>query len=391
MDQKQLTKTITTDMVNEIAYLEAEIASILSPYALDYIEILSPNNTNNIQLSKPLTAAQITLLTKYNDMAKSVLKIFEVEVELTNKELFNKFLEYSRMIYLVRYIETRKLFASYSLFSIPTIESHQIAQSLNPEKEPIISLEIKADEIFVLKESGELDFDKTVKKEEETNLIKRILSSISNYHELAGKAMFDLSNITTRAFLVSMNKDLLYELFQNIFQNLIIEINKSVYDYIDRGYTTLESRNNVIEFLKKSTAKSGTKLPKMLDKSQKEIEEILNININEQLKINDNKIKAELIDEIMQLVVHYCSLGYFVPENFYKLKFIEHTDLPIAYENYHHVVEIYLLDDYNQTSEYASEAYDIDFSRDFKKTLFELVTNGNINPLLTLEDFMNRV
>jgi hypothetical protein len=385
---KQPTQTVNIGTtIEEIGKLEKLISTQISPYILDYIFLLAPNRDDRITLSKPLTVEQTKLLENFNQLSLKYFDSIELPLETEKVGTFENYLEIQRNVYLTRFVEARKLFAEYALFSIPTKEAEKLSKDLSPELEPAISMEIKIANALIINDDGSFNFKETKEKEETSNLIKSVFSSYGNLSYLTFKSIRDLYNITTRAFLISMNQDFLIKLMEVVLQKLIIESNKLVYNYLDKGYPTNEAISNVKSLLEKSTKKEGIELPSQFNNIEKEIEETIETNLKENIKL-EKKYLTDLKNEIYELLVHYSTTGKYVSTNFYKLKFIEFSDLGETYRNQHNVVELYLYDDFQDVSKHPAEAYDIDFSRDFKVTLFQLVTNGNENPNLTLEDYL---
>lgn len=388
---KQPTQTVNIGKtIEEIGKLEKLISTQISPNILDYVFLLAPNRDDRIILSKPLTIEQIKLLENFNQHSLKYFDYIELPLETKKAGTFENYLEIHRNVFLTRFVEARKLFAEYSLFSIPTKEAAKLSKNLTPDLEPAVSMEIKVADTIILNDDGSLNFQKTKEKEDETNLLRSVFSSYGNLSYLTFKSIRDLYNITTRAFLISMNQEFLIKLMEVVLQKLIIESNKLVYNYIDKGYPTHEAISNVKSLLEKSTSKEGRELPSQFKNIEKELEETIDTNLESNIKL-EKKILSELKNEIYELLVHYSTIGKYVSSNFYKLKFIEFKDLGEDYPNRHNVVELYLYDDFQDVSKHPAEAYDIDFSRDFKKTLFQLVTNGNENPNLTLEDYLYKI
>lgn len=386
MNQKTITVQTST-IVEEISNLEKQISDVISPQFLDYVFILSPHRQDQIVLSRPLTLKQSNIIDRYNKIVIDYFESINLPIDVEGKNQFETYMETSRNVYLTRFIEARMLFAEYALFSIPTKEAIDLSNKFSPDLEPAVSMEIKISDSMYLFDDGNLDFKKTVRKEESSNMTKATLSSYDNLSYLTYKSVRDLYNITTRAFLVNLNQDALVNLMEVVIQKIIIESNRLVYSYIDKGYPAINAIENVKSLLEKSTKKEGTELPGLFKEIKKDVEDTIDFNLEENIKL-EKKYRDELRNEILELLVHYSSIGKYVSSNFYQLKFLEFEQLPDAYKRYHHVVESYLYDDYGNLSSFPVEAYDIDFSRDFKRTLFELVTNGNINPNLTLEDYL---
>lgn len=373
-----------------LTILEQRIAENLPLEVFDYPYILTPENYSEIKLNSPLSTKQLEVLTDYNSFTQNFLHDLGIEIQTTKTDTFEKFLELSRNIYLFRFVEARTLFAQYSLFTVPTLGAIQIAQESGDYTENTLSVEINIPDSMVINDDGIFNFEQTLALEEKTDLIKSTLSSFSNFLDLANKSIPDLLNITTRGFLISMNESIILEIMQVVLQNLIIETNKLVYNYISRGYSPVEASDNVRDLLIKTTPKSGILLPESLKHMQKPTEEMVKENINDNILL-DQKTKEDLFQEIMELIVHYSTQGEFISPNMYKLEFIHYSDLLPDYKDYHHIIEVYLLDDIGDTLSTPNEAYDIDFSRTSKEALFKLVTNGFENPNLTLNDYLYKV
>lgn len=378
------------ETIEEIKEVERRISKEISPFAMDYIYLLAPERNEQIKLSTPLTTGQTDLLKKYNNLCLDYFKYIDVPIESLSTDTFESFLEIQRSVYLVRFVEARKLFVEYSLFSIPTKESRMLSSQLSPNLEPAVSLEVKVDQAFIVNDDGSLNFKKTQLKEKDSNLLRSVFSSYANLTYMTFKSIRDLHNITTRAFLINMNQEMLIRLMEIVLQKLFVESNKLVYNYIDKGYPTKEAVNNVKSLLEMSSNKSGVDLPEQFRNVREEIDQTISNNLSNHIKL-ESKYITELKSEIYELIIHYIKTGRLVSDAFYEIKFIEFDDLKDDYPNMHNVLELYLYDDFHEISTHAVEAYDIDFSRDFKKILFQLVTNGNTNPNLTLEDYLNRV
>lgn len=391
MDQslsKQRTNTTPASVLTE---LESEVSQAFPGEVFDYPYILTPENSTNVTLNAPLNSQQIKLLTKYNEFGQKYFSDLGIEIDLpSDAGLFEKYLEFSRNLYLVRFVEARKLFGQYSLFAIPTLGALEISRKSDDLSENTMSMEIFIPEAFVINDNGSFNFEDSVSLEKQTNLIRRTLSSFGNFIDLANKSIPDLLNITTRSFLISMNEQVIIDTMQVALQNLIIEVNKSVYEYLDRGFPPQEARENVVSMLKQSTSSRGTLLPRTLNHMQQSTEELIQDALSDHIKI-EKSVQDDLFTEIMELIVHYCFEGELVSQNIYKLVFTPYDDLPSEYQRYHHVVEVFLMDDEGDTLSVPNEAYDIDFSRKSKEAIFRLVTNGFENPQLPLNNYLYRV
>lgn len=370
----------------EILKHERRIASEISPEVLDYLFLLDSNNKQKVSFNTPLTGKQIALLQEYNSIGIKILEEVEINLDITSSDVFDRFIEISHEIYLLRFTEARKYFVEYALVRVLSETESNYLQETKQNREQMFSIEIVIPEAFVLEPSGNLDYEKTVALENRTNLIAATLSSYSNLLDLSSRMYKDLYNLSPRTFLISMNQNLLVSLLQDLLHILIIEGNKEVYKYINSGYSPTEAIDNVKSMLSKSKV-SKTEFPERFTPFQKDIEEIISMSL-QSLKNNDKILITELKALIIEVLILYIREGLIISSNFYKIEFVHHNDLPEILSKYKHIINTYLLDDFGKTLKVPSETYDIRFSQKFKKILFNLLTNGNVNPNMPLEKYL---
>jgi len=370
----------------EILKLERTIALEISPEVLDYLFLLDSNNKQKVSFNTPLTGKQIALLQEYNSIGIKILEEVEINLDITSSDVFDRFIEISHEIYLLRFTEARKYFVEYALVRVLSETESNYLQETKQNREQMFSIEIVIPEAFVLGPSGNLDYEKTVALENRTNLIAATLSSYSNLLDLSSRMYKDLYNLSPRTFLISMNQNLLVNLLQDLLHILIVEGNKEVYKYINSGYRPTEAIDNVKSMLSKSKV-SKTEFPERFTPFQNDIEEIISVSL-QSLKNNDKILITELKALIIEVLILYIREGLIISSNFYKIEFVHHNDLPEILSKYKHIINTYLLDDFGKTLKVPSETYDIRFSQKFKKILFNLLTNGNVNPNMPLEKYL---
>lgn len=371
----------------ELSKLESRIASEISPEVLDYLFLLDPNSKQRASFNTPLTGKQLSLLQEYNTLGNNISKEVGIDMKVTSEDVFEKFTQIIQQMYLMKFVETRKYFVEYAFVRVLSEPEKLYLREASIDREQMFTVEIVMPQVLVLEPSGKIDFDSTQDLEEKTNQIASTLSSYSNLFDLSSRLYRDIYNLSLRTFLISMNQDLLVSLSQDILHILIIEVNKDVYKYINSGYTPTEAIDNIKSMLKK-TKISRTVFPERFAPFQADIEEIIEESL-QSLKNNDKKLISEMKFMLIELLILYIREGLIVSSNFYKIEFVHHNDLSEVISMYKHIINTYLLDDFGQTLREPSETYDIRFSRRFKKILFNLLTNGNVNPNMPLEKYLN--
>jgi hypothetical protein len=374
-------------LFQELSKLEGRIAAEISPEILDYIFLLDHHTKQKATFNTPLKGNQIALLQEYNALGTNISKELGIELKITSDDVFEKYLEISHEMYLMRFIEARKYFVEYALVRVMSEPEILYLREASIDREQMFTLEIVMPESIILESSGELNYEKTKLLEAKTNQIASTLSSYSNLFDLSSRLYKDIYDLSLKTFLVSMNQDLLITLLQDILHIVIIEANKDVYKYLNSGYRPTEAIDNVKSMFKKSNI-SRTAFPERFAPLQSDIELIIEESL-QSLKNNEKSLIAELKSIIIELLILYIREGLVVSSNFYKIEFVHHNDLSEITSKYKHIINTYLLDDFGKTLQEPSETYDIRFSQRFKKILFNLLTNGNINPNMSLEKYLN--
>lgn len=378
---------LLTKLSKELASIETKLGKALGYKIFDYAFVLDPFSRSTISVSG-LKEENNDLLKKYIDKAHEILKAMKVDLKIQSEDLFDQFIEISHEIYLVRFLEARQLVAEYALVRVPTRTEQELMRKdpLRDIPELDITVSINIPDGFLLNDYGGIDFEATKKSEEKTNQLKSTLSAIGEMIPIKEQMYNDILSISHRAMIIRLNPDLFINFCEYASQLFLVITARMVYRYIDQGYSIMESRENVYDYIKKLTSKAGTKLPKDYEKLAEQLKEEL-AEILAQTAAN-KETKEIIINEFLELWVFYLNEGIFVPENFYNIKFRDSTEFNSYEQYYHYLLDVYPYDDYGQLLWTPIEAYDIDFSQETKQTLFEVVTNGIQNPDFTLDDYL---
>jgi hypothetical protein len=163
MDQSLSKQRTNTTPASVLTKLESEVSQAFPGEVFDYPYILTPEISTNVTLNAPLNSQQIKLLTKYNEFAQKYFSDLGIEIDLpSDAGLFEKYLEFSRNLYLVRFVEARKLFGLYSLFAIPTLGALEISRKSDDLSENTMSMEIFIPDAFVINDNGSFNFEDSV-------------------------------------------------------------------------------------------------------------------------------------------------------------------------------------------------------------------------------------
>lgn len=381
-DNKVLTK-----LSKELADIEVKIGKKLGYKVFDYIYVLDPYSKSDIKVSG-LQAAENELLQKYIDTAHSILKALEIDVELESEDLFDQFLEISHEIYLIRFTEARQLAAEYAIVRIPTGTEQELLRKDPfvelPEFNVTISIDIP--DGFIIDDYGRIDLKATEANEKRTNEIKATLSAIGEMLPVKEQMYSDMFRISHKAIMLSLNSERFKNFCEYAAQFFLVISAKLVYKYIQQGYSIIESKENVHDYLKKQTDGFGTKFPADYENLVSQLKEDLQ-DVFEGTKATKETIDT-ITNEFLELWVFYLNEGTFIPENYYETRFRDSKQFNTYEQYYHYIIDVFPYDDYGQLLWTPIEAYDIDFSQNTKKTIFEVVTNGIQNPDLTLDDYL---
>jgi len=378
-------KEKNSKILKHILNLEIQISNVFGKQILNYINILHPNANISINIPK-LTKSSSTLLTTY---IHEVTQLFDnLNYSFISKEysLAAKFLEISKELYFVRYIQAKILFAQYGLIRLPTKVEIKLKKLMNIA-EPNEDYLIFKKDLIAIDKFGNYDQSKTILKEKTGFDIALTLSVLPQVEKMSKLLLRDLKKITLKALAPDFFENKLLILGEELAEYLLSLFGTQMYQYINRGISVKEGRNNLIAYYNKQIKPPARKFPNNLPTIEEDVKKII-----QHIFISDKNMTPEtkdfLFQDYIELVLLYIREGSFIPHNYFKLKF---RKIDFNQSNEHNkisIIESYLLNLDGSISDIPIEKYAITFTPASKILIFENVTNNLENPLFTLEDYL---
>jgi hypothetical protein len=157
-----------------------------------------------------------------------------------------------------------------------------------------------------------------------------------------------------------------------------------VYEFLDQKFTLIEAKNNVLNLISKQL-KSENYYSDM-EKFKKEFLQTM-ITETRKIKALDEDTSKIISDEFWKIFRDNYDNLIFFPENFYQISFRKAEEDREAEKDFSNVIDFYLLENDGAPWDMPIETYAIEFTEDVKKDIFNIVTNGFVNPNFTLTDY----
>lgn len=373
-----------TQFGKELAELEMRLSKHIGPHIFDYAAILSPESRLEVNLDS-LNATQVKLLEEYNTTTEHILQ--ELHIELDNiHEPRQDFLEYSRALYRLRYLQALQDFASYTLLKVETRLERKYLETFPQVSAPAETIAIDCPGGFVSDEWGMLDIAKTIELEQKSHSIAARLSSVSEFGRIDGLIREIHAHITVYGMFGYMYEDELSAHNVATAEYILATMLRAIYAYVSRGYTPIQAEANVKDYYA-NLAKAG----QMNTEFGAIIKHVVDTTQKFVLEKTQNKEMAQVIAKEYEDVI----AGMFIDElfrvtNYYKLNFRHGSKLDeYEAEHYQCLIDMMLLTDRGKPSDFPMETYSIELSIPSRDLIFQTVTQGIVNPNYTFSDYMS--
>jgi hypothetical protein len=117
--------------------------------------------------------------------------------------------------------------------------------------------------------------------------------------------------------------------------------------------------------------------------------DLLQVMRKEMLKIKalDEETSKTISDEFWNIFRDNFDNLIFFPENYFQIDFRKSEDDREQENEFSNVIDFYLLENDGTPWDMPIETYAIEFTEDAKKDIFNIVTNGFVNPNFTLTEY----
>src|SRR3972149_3899588 len=243
-----------TDLIVQIGDVQHKIRDLLGSEIFDYLFLFTKVEPLQINIESLSPEAE-ALMHRHNELMSSLLQNLKVDLKAGSKSVAQTFLETTKDLYLMRYLEAMREFAEYQLVRVPTPFERKLLDVIpgsNDEKLPA-TITIAMPNVFVNDPIGGIDLKATAEYETKDNRIKSYLSSITAIDELSRKLVYGFEDITLFGFAPVFYKEELLALGDKLCELCLLYFAPQVYAYIHAGRSPGESKNNVLKYYEKLT------------------------------------------------------------------------------------------------------------------------------------------
>lgn len=374
----------TTSLSTNLAAAEIQLVQSIGPQIFDYASVLSAKTEVQVNLDQ-LDARQLQLVQNYNSAAEKIL--LELGIELDNiHDPKQDFLEFSRALFQLRYLQALQDFGQYSLVKVATKLERKYLETFPQVAPPSETLVIDCEDGFVVDELGQLDIAATIAQEQKLHKLATRLSSVSELARLDSLIREIHSHITVYGMFGYLYESELAAHNIKIAEFILNQLIHTVYAYIARGYTPVQAEDNVKTYYANITKKGDqqTELGTIIKFVTAATHELV-------IQKTKNKAMAEAISkEYEDAIAGMLIDQLFRATNYYKLEFryADKLDIEEA-EQYQCLIDMKLLTDKGKPSDFPMETYSIELGITSRDLIFHAVTAGIENPYYTLNDYLS--
>lgn len=385
LDTKRPEQQKITNLLRSLKDQELKIANRLGPGVFDYLFIFTDEIKLRIEFPTVLDELTQKELQDYFETANAFLKEVGMPAYPASGNVTEDFLRIQRDVFFWRYSGALALFSEYELMRIPTKLETKLMRMTKSDPKLVAGFAFR--DAFVLKESGELDFEATEKKELSEHNIKAYLSSFSEAHLLSYAMVQMQSQISSYSMIPRLFESQLLEINQLILTEICAFFAKKVYDYINKGYSPKDAQTNVQNFYDKLIEGADYRFPEGMKELADIIENITPVALGEIEELTENTV-SELVSEYKELTLYFFRQKKIIPLNYYKLVFKKASSEEDEELPYEYILDLYLISDDGTVNNSPSERYTFDLTNEAKTMIFNFVTNGIENPNFGLIDFL---
>lgn len=388
--------TQSTEVFSKINELEDRLTKALGPSIWLYANVIDPKSLIQTISFQDLDLEKQQLVKEYIAVINILLEQFELDpvviennnarTELDN--LLAAFTESTSLLYNLRLIKAIEQYADYQLLRVHTWLEHKMLEKddrkNNPDTEITYTMYLPG--TIKTTDFGAIDLNATRIAEEQSNAIKTYLSLYTEAKHATNDLLDVLLSRSSYSVVPRFFQDLFLELGTKVIMILMSEPVSNVYRYLDRGYTVGQAKTNVINYYKQLLLKNN-EFPEDFKDVEKVIDELILKTLKTIPNLESKTITGLTIDIKNELMTLFAT-GLLYPTNYYQFDFRKADPGESEENQYKYVIDAYFYLENVLSNEYPVESYAITLTDEANTAIFEAVTNGQINPGYTLEDFL---
>jgi hypothetical protein len=225
----------------------------------------------------------------------------------------------------------------------------------------------------------------TILKEKETHSIKSYISSVTFGRQRSTFLYTLFRNYTVKEFAPRLLEKELIDLCETIMTKIGMFLSKKVYEFLDQKFTLIQSKNNVLSLISKQLKTddyySDTKVFK------EEILKTIKLGLSQLKSLNEDTSQI-ITGELWNIFKNNFDTLMFFPANYYSIEFRKADETRESEKTFANVIDLFLINNDGSPWDMPIETYAIEFTQEAKVNIFDIVTNGFVNPNYTLKDYL---
>jgi len=369
----------------DLTEIEKKLSVTFGLTIFDYLYLFG----KKAELPKDLSLGDKSkVLREYIETVNTFFKETEQpEIQVDEEKLEETFFEVMHNLYLFRYILGIKLFAEYEIVRIETWFETKMINS--PKNDFLTSIpetfSFKIPNSLIIDVLGNYDEFATMTQEKETHAIKSYISSVAFGIQRSTFLYTLFRNYTIKEFVPRLLEKQILELCEKSMTKIGIFLSSKVYGFLNQKYTLVQAKNNVLNLISKQL--NSNEYYSDLEKFKSEFIKMVKSELLTMKALDPDT--AQIITEEFWLLFrnNFDSLVFF-PNNYYVVDFRKADQDRKPEKPFTNVIDFYVLKNDGTQWDTPIETYAIEFTPNAKEKIFEVVTNGFVNPNYTLNNYL---
>lgn len=381
-----------------ITNLEEQLTKLLGPAIWNFSRVLAPDVNQNSAEMTALTPQAESLVLEYIKTANNVLDAFTIApIEIDEDSgkshtqmISDAFNEVSYIIYSLRYAKALESFADYQFLRTRTWLENKLlaAGKLKDHPDNNITYCIYLPGVIVTKKNGTIDQQATITQEQKTDEIKCYFSTFTaadHYKNILFNEIYDKSSY---GMIPRLYEKEILDLCKQALHTILYYPVHMVYEYLSRGYNTIQAQNNASHYIEDVLKKQNYQLSPDFLETEKVIDEIIKKGLDNIPQL-EKETKEVFAQEFKQQTILQLYYGSIYPNNYYQLDVRKPLKINPEEAEFPYLVDFYLYNDQKLNTDFPFETYALILTPEAKQNIFQAVSNGQNNPNFTINDYLN--
>jgi hypothetical protein len=242
-------------------------------------------------------------------------------------------------------------------------------------------------DVILTTPGGAVDLQATAAQEQKTAEIKCYFSTFP----AADKYKLSLFNVlyerSSYSMVPRLFEDKILELCKQVLHSLLYSPVHTIYDYLDRGYSPVQALNNTSRYIENILRKQNFSLSPEFSDTDALLDDLIHKELDKIPQL-EKKTKDVFAKELKYEAIIRLNSREIYPNNYYQLNFRKPLPTNPEEAEFDALVDLYIYTEHGLNNDYPMETYALILTEEAKQNIYQVVSNGQIDPNFTVNDYL---